>query len=221
MLATWHLLILKILMKALTKRIPFEITKHLHKYFDAAYFLKFTLLFLTLHYFHLFFVGITNPGGQLYSSFLDHFLNYVSWIKTSVLVTANVIAHTLGINSYLLMDSDVLKIHDGPGLFMAFPCAGLDIMSFWIAYVIADNKNTWKKKIYWCVAGVFFIWFINCCRVSLLLLALQNKWEMVTGVDQHTMFNIVAYSVVFLMICLYSRKSETNVAPQLQSHNFS
>ncbi len=208
-------------MKALIKRIPFEITKNLSQYFDVAYFLKFTLLFLILHYFHLFFVGLTNPGGQLYSSFLDHFLNYVSWIKTSVLFTANVIAHALGINSYLLLDSYVLKIYSGPGLFMAFPCAGLDVMSFWVAYVIADNKNNWQKKVYWCVAGVFFIWVINCCRVSLLLLALQNKWAVVTGVDQHAMFNVVAYSFVFLMIWLYSKKNETNEATTLQRHRFS
>lgn len=178
--------------------------KSLSAYFDVSYFLKFILLFLVLHYFHLFFVGITNPGGQLYSSFLDHFLNYVSWIKVSVLYVANVLARVLGINSYLFLDSYVLKIHNGPGLFMAFPCAGLDIMSFWIAYVIADNKNTWQKKIYWCIAGVFFIWLINCFRVALLLLALQNKWEIITGVDQHTMFNIVAYTFVFIMICRYS-----------------
>jgi exosortase/archaeosortase family protein len=94
-------------------------------------------------------------------------------------------------------------------------------MSFWIAYVIADNKNTWQKKLYWCVAGIFFIWVINCCRVSLLLLALQNNWAVVTGVDQHAMFNIVAYSFVFLMIWLYSRKNETNIAPQFQRANFS
>ncbi len=207
-------------MKELIKRIPFELTKHLNKYFDVAYFLKFTLLFLILHYFHLFFVGITNQGGQLYCPFLDHYLNYVAWIKVSILFTANVIAHALGINSYLLLDSYVLKIYNGPGLFMAFPCAGLDVMSFWIAYVIADNKNSWQKKFYWCVVGIFFIWVINCCRVSLLLLALQNKWEMITGLDQHTMFNVVAYSFVLMMIWLYSTKDEKNNAT-LQPLSFS
>lgn len=189
--------------------------KTLFAYFDVAYFLKFSLLFLILHYFHLFFAGITNPGGQLYSPFLDNFLNYISWIKISVLFTANVFAHALGINSYLLLDSYILKIYNGPGLFMAFPCAGLDIMSFWIAYVIADNKNTRQKKFYWCVVGVFFIWLINCFRVSLLLLALQNNWSMITGVDQHTMFNVIAYSLVFIMIRTYSTKSERTLLPVL------
>lgn len=189
--------------------------KSLSKYIDVAYFLKFILLFLVLHYFHLFFVGITNPGGQLYSPFLDDYLNYVSWIKISVLYVSNVLAHALGINSYLLLDSYILKIAKGSALFMAFPCAGLDIMSFWIAYVIADNKNTLQKKFYWCVVGVFFIWFINCCRVSLLLLALQNNWSMITGVDQHTMFNVIAYSLVFIMIRTYSTKSERTLLPVL------
>ncbi len=84
-----------------------------------------------------------------------------------------------------------------------------------ITYVIADNKNTRQKKFYWCVVGVFFIWFINCCRVSLLLLALQNNWSMITGVDQHTMFNVIAYSLVFIMIRTYSTKSERTLLPVL------
>ncbi|MBA4139637.1 MAG: hypothetical protein H0X70_03885 [Segetibacter sp.] len=185
--------------------------KSLSAYFDVSYFLKFILLFLMLHYFHLFFVGITNPGGQLYSSFLDHFLNYVSWIKISVLYTSNVLAHALGINSYLRLDTYILKIANGPGLFMAFPCAGLDIMSFWIAFVNADNKNTWQKKVYWCVVGVSIIWLINCFRVTLLLFALQNRWELVTGVDQHTTFNIVAYSFICLLVYFYNKSYEKKI----------
>jgi exosortase/archaeosortase family protein len=122
-----------------------------------------------------------------------------------------VLAHALGINSYLRLDTYILKIANGPGLFMAFPCAGLDIMSFWIAFVNADNKNTWQKKVYWCVVGVSIIWLINCFRVTLLLFALQNRWELVTGVDQHTTFNIVAYSFICLLVYFYNKSYEKKI----------
>ena len=181
--------------------------KGLLKYFDLVFVLKFIAFFLAFYFFNLFFIGVTAPGGTVYSAFLDNYLNYVAWIRSSILHTANFIADDLGSGSYVL-DQYTLKAGDA-SIHMVYTCIGLGIMSFWVAFVLA-HKSSWKKKVLWSLGGVFAIWMINCWRIALLLMALDNNWEVERYVDQHTLFNITGYSLILLMIYLYSKKTEEN-----------
>jgi exosortase/archaeosortase family protein len=155
------------------------------------------------------YVGVTVPGGDVYSSFLNEHVNYVSWLQTSIVETSNIIVHLTGINSYV-GEGYTLYANNVPILFMANACAGLGIISFWLAFIIAQ-KNTVKKKINWCVAGVFSIWVINCLRISLLFIALQNKWQVNRFIDHHELFNLCAYCIIIMMMFLYHRESKKTV----------
>jgi exosortase/archaeosortase family protein len=171
------------------------------KYFDLLFFSKFTLFFLSFYYFNIFYLGVTSPGGKFYSSFLEEHLNYIAWLTNSILHVSNFIDHTFGIHSYL-EGAYQIKTPRGTSVTVWLPCLGLGIISFWVAFIIADVSN-WKKKLYWCLAGVTAIWFINCWRIAILVLAVERNWYQSSYIDHHTTFNLVAYSIIFLMIWLY------------------
>lgn len=168
-----------------------------------AYLVKFALIFIPLYYFNLFFWGITDPRNY-YSPFADHYLNYISLITASILHTSNFINHLLGIHS--VVQGNVIGVYNVASLTMEPPCVGLGIMSFWVALIL-PYKSSLKRRIYWCIGGVIAIWFINCCRVSLLMYSLQKNWNTAKYIDEHDLFNYAAYAVVLLLIYLFNTDS--------------
>ncbi len=94
---------------------------------------------------------------------------------------------------------------------MAAACAGLGIMSFWTAFIVAQN-TCWRKKVAWCVAGILSIWIINCCRIALLFVALQSKWHVNKFMDHHELFNLCAYAIIIIMMFLYNKEGKLKIA---------
>jgi exosortase/archaeosortase family protein len=182
-------------------------------YFDITFFAKLIFLFLAFYFFNIFFLGITTADGRFYSSFLEHNLNYISWLTSSILYVANAIDHLFGVNSFV-QNAYNIKTYSGASVTVWLPCLGLGVMSFWVAFIIADANN-WKKKLYWIVIGIVAIWFVNCLRISLLLLALEKNWYQSTYIDHHTIFNIATYIVILFMIWLYLRKSKKEMNADL------
>jgi exosortase/archaeosortase family protein len=179
--------------------------------FDVPYLFKFLLRLLA---FYLLFrlinwlmIGAIVRDGY-YSSFIDNYLNYVTFIKVSVLQTASMMASLFDVTAYLVSDSRI-KIEGSSGLFMAWSCCGLEIMSFWAAFALADTTNR-RMKVYWVFGGLLCIWFINCIRVTILLIAVKNNWPSIGTLRHHDTFNIVAYSLVFLMMFVYYLKNKKN-----------
>ena len=180
--------------------------KALSRYFDFAYFFRFALLFVGLYYCHIFFNGIISREGNYYSPFLDQYLNYIRWFTLSILYAAKFIIHTVGVDSYI-QGSQVIKSPSGSGVNLWLPCLGLGIISFWIAYVVAQTA-TLKKKVYWCLGGIAAIWLINCLRIAVLLLSLEHGWEKNKFLDHHEIFNLAAYAVIFTLIVLFNRQDK-------------
>lgn len=65
-----------------------------------------------------------------------------------------------------------------------------------------------KKKITWLVAGLLFVWLINVLRISLMLLSINKHAKMPFNLDNHTFFNIMAYSAIFLLMFFYDKLSK-------------
>src|SRR4051812_37418055 len=108
--------------------------------------IKFLALFLGFHYFNEFYIGITAPGG-IYIPFLDHHLNYVAWIRYSILWGAKNVSGVFGYEAYV--DGPFhLRSVTGPGVQMVYSCVGLGIMSFWAGFVLA-HEIKWKIKLTW------------------------------------------------------------------------
>lgn len=179
------------------------------KLFDVPYLLKFILRLLALYLLfrgiNWLMIGIIVPGGY-YSPFVDQYLNYVTFVKTSVLQTGGFLGSLFGISSHLV-DNSTLRMEDGNSLMMAWSCAGLEILSFWAAFSLADTTPL-RSKLLWCVGGLLTIWFINCARVALLIVAIYQDWQIIPRLKHHDTFNIVAYSFVFLLMYVYYNKNK-------------
>ncbi len=168
-----------------------------------VYIIKFLCWFAVLYGGNILFIGLTSPAGGFYSSFLDQHLNYINWWRTAILQVSNVFAHLFGMNTFVQHPMR-LKAVDGPGVRMVYSCIGYGVTSFWCAFVLA-NEGRWQKKLFWAVAGALGLFVVNCLRVSLLLLAVQNRWRVNGFFDHHTLFNIAAYLLIFTLIYFYTR----------------
>lgn len=147
-------------------------------------------------------IGIAAPGN-LYSPFVEKYLDYVKWIKLSLMWATGTILSIFGISTYTLPDF-VIRITDGRGVAIAMDCVGYGVYSFWIAFVVANKGRFWRKFL-WIIFGVLALWFINVIRITLFLLAINKGWPMPLGLDHHTWFNIFAYLFIFIMIWWYDK----------------
>lgn len=97
-----------------------------------------------------------------------------------------------------------MQVRGGRGVNVGYDCLGYGVMSFWIAFVFANN-GTWKRKLGWMAIGAFALWLINVLRISLVLVGANKNWKFPLGWDHHTWFNIVAYVAIFGMIWIYDK----------------
>jgi exosortase/archaeosortase family protein len=181
----------------------------LSRYFDVDYFLRFFILLAVLYYFSLFYIAIIDKNGRFYSSFLDENLNYISWIRNSVLYTSNFIANMIGVDSHVRPPFFIVA-PNGSIVEMVYACLGIGLMSFWLAFVLA-SPDAFKKKIAWCIVGLVCIWFINSWRVALITVALEKHWKINANMDHHMLFNIVAYTLMLVLIWLYTKGTGRSV----------
>lgn len=173
------------------------------------YILKFLATFCVLYYSTYALIGLASPASY-YSPFVDHYLDYVSGIKNSLIWGASLFLKMLGIATQPL-NNFALRIVGGKGVVVAQSCVGIGVYSFWIAFVVA-NRGSMRKKIMWIIFGLLGLWLINVIRIALFLLAVNKGWPMPLGLDHHTWFNIFAYLLIFILIWFYDRRGKINRA---------
>ena len=166
---------------------------------------KFLLVFAACYFGTLAWIGITVPGG-IYSQFSDRYLDYVTWIRNSLLYGSKFQLSLFGIETYIAGDYN-LRMVNGRGVRMVYECVGYGVMSFWIAFVVA-SAGSLKRKLFWLATGLIGIWLLNITRVSLLLVATNKGWPMPLGLDHHTWFNIFAYLFIFIFMYLFNRQDK-------------
>ena len=168
----------------------------------AIYLVKFLGVFCLLYFGTLAVIGLAAPG-KYYSSFIDHHLDYVNWIKNSLIYTTGFILSLFHIQTYT-EPGFIIRFVGGRGVVIAMSCVGYGVYSFWAAFVIANN-GTFLKKMRWAILGVLALWFINVIRITLFLVAINRGWPMPLGIDHHTWFTIFAYLLIFILIWLYDK----------------
>ena len=174
-----------------------------------SYLLKFILTFCILYYGTKAMIGITTPGGY-YVTFADKYLDYISGLRYLLLHSSKGLLNLLGFDIYL-KDSYTIKMVNGRGVQVVYSCLGYGLLSFWIAFVIA-NKLSFRKMLQWMIGGVLVIILLNVSRISLMLISVNKHWPSLLNLDNHTWFNIVAYGAIFCMMYLFDR-SQKKVIP--------
>lgn len=188
------------------------------RYFDISFAVKFLVLFAVFYYANMVFVELITPGDSYNAYFAGH-LNYIYWITGSIMHTANLITRAVGLDTQVV-NTRYLVVPGGHSLFMNWQCVGLGIFSFWAAFILA-NSMSWKRKILWGASGFLAIWFLNCCRTALLMIALENNWkEWKQGwmhgrtLDHHDLFNYGCYIILLGMIFLFYRRFSAKQSAQ-------
>jgi exosortase/archaeosortase family protein len=175
----------------------------------VVFLVKFIGIFLLLYYGSLGVVGITAPGGGYHSEFVSEYLDFVKGIQTSLILGAHYLLYFFGIDTSWT-DEYRFFVVGGKAVIVYYGCAGLGVMSFWIAFILAGTTGAYRKFL-WLIGGLLLLWFINVCRIALFLMAVNNGWPMPFGVDHHTWFNIVAYGAIFILILFHERSAYSNL----------
>jgi exosortase/archaeosortase family protein len=178
--------------------------KKVSYYIDLSFLIRFFLSFVPFFYFNLFYLGITDPKNY-YIPFLDHNLNYIKWVTFSINYIAGLITNVVGIDP--IIDGKLIFVKNGPGVLLEYACLGFGIISFWVAFIIA-HRTSWKYKLYWSLGGIMAIWFLNCMRIAILLIALENNWKGNPYFDHHDMFNLFSYVIICMFIYWFYSNSK-------------
>ena len=169
------------------------------------YLLKFFAVFCIAYYGTVAIEGLSAPGNY-YSPFIHNYMDYPAWLRVSLLYGTRFILSVVGFTCFIT-DAFHIQMLNGKSVQLIYACLGVGVMSFWLAFVLA-NKGGWVKKIWWVLAGMISIWLINITRIGLLLVAINKNRTMPFGIDNHSFFNICAYLAVFVLMYFYERSSK-------------
>ncbi len=169
------------------------------------YTLKFLGVFAIAYFGTIAWIGLAAPGNY-YSPFIDQYLDYVSWLRSSLLHTSKWVLEMTG-TAIVIPDAYSLQVVNGASIHIGYDCIGYGVMSFWLAFVIA-NTGSFLKKGVWVSVGLITIWLINILRICLFLVTLNKKQTMPFGLDNHTFFNITAYIAIFILIYLFDKSQK-------------
>jgi exosortase/archaeosortase family protein len=179
------------------------------------YLIKFIGIFSLLYFGTIGLIGLSAPGGY-YIPFIDHYFNYVSWLRSSLLYASKAIISVAGFENFIKQPYN-LEVIGGRGIHIGYDCLGYGVLSFWAAFIMA-NPGTKGRKAKWMVGGLLLIWCINVMRISLLLIAINKAWPAPLSLDHHAWFNIASYTCIFTCIYFYDRSGKVNLqasnAPQ-------
>ena len=178
--------------------------------------MKFLGIFCICYFGTLAVIGVAAPGGY-YIPFVEKYLDYVNWIKVSLLSATGLILSLFKIQTHT-EPGFLIRINGGRGVIIAMDCVGYGVYSFWIAFVAANRGGFWKKTR-WIVSGVLALWLINVIRITLFLVAINKGWPMPLGIDHHTWFTMIAYTMIFILIWLYDKPSRKNFFKKPEIHH--
>ena len=168
------------------------------------YLIKFFAIFCIIYFGTVAVEGLSAPGNY-YSQFIHDHLDYPSWLRVSLLNGSKYILKLAGYAT-VIPDNTHIQMLNGRSVQLIYACLGVGVMSFWMAFVLA-NRGGWARKTSWIIWGLVSIWLINIARISLFLIAVNKQKKMPFGLDNHSFFAIIAYIAVFVLIYFYDRSS--------------
>ena len=196
------------------------LNKLFHKKSPYLFCIKFLLVFFILYLFFPFYRGITGVGGKMYSPFLDSHFNIIRGFTGFLTGASRFILEALHYHVYQ-KDFHSIRIDSSRGINVNPSCLGWGVMSFWVAFVFA-NDGVWQHKLKWMFSGLFFICALNITRIVFITLAIHSRWRTVVSLDHHTIFNILSYGCIFILMYWYTymqKKYEGTVYKQAQQIN--
>jgi len=182
----------------------FELKANSKKNYRVIFFVsRFIIIFLLLYYFNELFIGITGEGGRFYSSFLDQHLNYIRWLRESIIYFSSLVLSIFNYDTIRLPYH--IQIINGVKVGVGYSCLGYGIISFQIALALSYPFKYLVRRVY-LVLGLFIIYILNILRISAVGIAYTELSNI--NIDHHFIFNIISYFVIFAMMVIAIRFNE-------------
>ena len=178
------------------------------------YLVKFACIFSVFYFGTLLIIGLSSPEN-FYAPFIARYCDFITPLRYSILHTAD---YFLNLVSYQTdwANSYTFGIVGGQRVKMVYSCVGYGVMSFWGAFILANNGKT-VQKLLWLIVGWVVLWCINVLRIVILLIILKDGNELQLPFDHHTLFNVAAYMAIFAMIFIYDRSNRQNPSKLLKT----
>ena len=168
----------------------------------VLYLVKFILTFCILYFGTQVIIGLSAAGGY-YSGVVHNYLDYPSGIRSMLLYGSKIVLSVAGYKTNL-HDTYFITLNGGRGVKLVYSCLGVGVLSFWTAFVVA-NKGGIVNKLAWIIGGYLLLCLINIGRIILLLMSINRQWTMPFNMNNHTLFNVVAYAAIFTLIYFFDR----------------
>ena len=163
--------------------------------FNIIYFL---IIFFILYYGFIIYVGLSTPGGKIYSSFLYSYLDIPDWMSMFVAKASTLLLKIMGYDAYQKNAVNV-SIHRSRGVTIAWGCIGMAVMFLWFAFIIA-HKAKLIYKLKWIIAGILLIFLFNIIRITLIVLSYKYNWTYFQSFNAHATFNFITYVIIILLM---------------------
>ena len=182
----------------------YELRAKSKKYYAERFFIfRFLFIFLLLYYFNLFFIGITGQGGKYYSELLDQHLNYIRWLRESIIYSSSLILQLFNYETTRLPYH--LKIINGVKVGVGYDCLGYGLMSLHIGLALSYPFKYKLRRIY-LFGGLAIIYILNCIRIAAVGIAYTEYRNI--NIDHHFIFNVIAYFIIFAMMIIAFRTNQ-------------
>ena len=179
---------------------------HFNKLF-LIYATKLIILYYLFYFTTQAIIGLSATSG-LYNNWIAEHFDYISWLRRSLIKGTAFFVHFFGYHT-IVESGFLIRIINGRGVIVALGCAGYGVLSFWLAYVLSSNRNIFQSII-WILIGFCGIWIVNVCRIGIFLMSINEHWSLPLGLDHHTWFNVVAYTLIIAMIFLKEKMNTKN-----------
>ncbi len=168
--------------------------------------LKTIFFYLVIKYFFLAYAGLTIEGGGLYSPFLAEHFDFISMFRRFLLWGGVQFASLIGYPSF--HTDYFLLVRGGAGVQLVYSCLGLDLISAYVALVLAWPSK-WIYKVVSSLLATATIILLNMVRLGgLAVLYTTGNYGFFEYINHHDLFNIIVLIVVFVMFVVHLKYTE-------------
>jgi exosortase/archaeosortase family protein len=125
------------------------------------------------------------------------------WMAKHVAVVTETVLQTLGFNISLKPDN-ILGYPNGNGVQIIWACTGLK-QAYIFCCIIAFNRGSWKKKIWFIPLGLLVVYLFNIFRIAVIAACMEFHPDWFKFLHLY-LFKYIFYGIIFLMWVLWEEK---------------
>lgn len=166
-------------------------------------FIKTLSIYAILSVFFYCYVGLVDPVGDYYASFLAEY-SLIKFILNALIYPIRWILELFGYD--VVNNNNNVSIANEKGILIYHACLGIDIM---IAYVSLVLGYPGRKKILFLIIGLFFVHVLNIVRMLMIILMIKTNPHIVTL--SHDVFNLVGYLFIIAFYIFYVNRYSSSI----------